>query len=349
MLCHEFKGGIGTASRVLRRRRRLHGRRPGPGELRQARMAALGGVPVGGPSRPPRCPARTATRPPSPPAGSGSMIVVVATDARCCRTSASGWRNAPARHRPGGGTGATRAATCSLLRDRQSDAVRIGRRVGPTGSRKTRSTRRRHVTPLFYAVVEATEEAIVNALVAAKPLLAAMASRPTRSPTIDCVEVFGSPPADRHDFVLAGLTTPRRWPRSRWPPRRQWGPPRHRHPTLGIPGSRADRRTSATRRHGRASPWPRTTGRWSASGPPPATRRFSHLADLFVRPERQGQGIGRRLLEAIIDGTPPLLHSPRTTHERCPFTSGPGWTRGGPTCTSPGTWHGCPPRRMATR
>jgi GNAT superfamily N-acetyltransferase len=36
------------------------------------------------------------------------------------------------------------------------------------------------------------------------------------------------------------------------------------------------------------------------------TGRALHLADLFVRPERQGHGIGRRLLEAIIDGTRPL-------------------------------------------
>ncbi len=63
MICHEFKGGIGTASRVAGRGpRRTHGRRAGPGQLRQAVVAArrrrAGRRRRSGRTR---CPARTTT------------------------------------------------------------------------------------------------------------------------------------------------------------------------------------------------------------------------------------------------------------------------------------------------
>ena len=89
MVCHEFKGGIGTASRVVAGgARRLDGRRPRPGELRPAR-AAPGRRRAGRRGDPgrARCPSpygTMTTRPsaaPGAPPGSGSIIVVVATDA----------------------------------------------------------------------------------------------------------------------------------------------------------------------------------------------------------------------------------------------------------------------------
>ena len=86
MICHEFKGGIGTASRKV-----------GDylvGVLVQANYGRrerfrVDGVPVG---------RLIGERIPLPRDGdeSGSIIGIVATDARCCRTSATGSRSAQA-------------------------------------------------------------------------------------------------------------------------------------------------------------------------------------------------------------------------------------------------------------
>ena len=75
MICHEFKGGTGTASRVARWRARVHGRRAGAGELRRPRAAARGR----GGGRPGDH-ARRGALPPRRRRG-GSIIVVLATDA----------------------------------------------------------------------------------------------------------------------------------------------------------------------------------------------------------------------------------------------------------------------------
>ena len=142
MICHEFKGGIGTASRVIPEDRGgLHGRGPRPGELRQARLAAgrwragrrgdrgrRGGQPVG----------RRAAE-----GGDGSGRLGLdhrgrsRPTRRSCRTSASGWPSAPASGSPApGGPAGTRAATCSS-RSRPATACRPTTRTARPGSSVT--------------------------------------------------------------------------------------------------------------------------------------------------------------------------------------------------------------------
>ena len=77
MICHGFKGGIGTASRVLARgARRLRGRRARAGEPRPSRAPPRR-------RRARRSRDRSRSRPGagSPAEGAGSIIVIVATDA----------------------------------------------------------------------------------------------------------------------------------------------------------------------------------------------------------------------------------------------------------------------------
>ena len=160
MVCHEFKGGIGTASRVVAGGpRRLHGRRPGPGQLRQARLAAgrrragrrgdrgrRGPEPVtrraGRRRRHRRRPARARSSSSSRPTR------------RCCPTSASGSPSAPGSASPApAGPAATRAATCSsrsrpatdLPIDDEDDPRSLDLRR-PDGRRRRhrRAVRRRH-------------------------------------------------------------------------------------------------------------------------------------------------------------------------------------------------------------
>jgi D-aminopeptidase len=158
MICHGFKGGIGTASRVLA---------PADGGytvgvLVQANHGArerlaIGGVPVG----------RVIGRERIPVAGlrdgAGSIIAVVATDApllphQCARLA----------QRAGLGIARTGGAG-----ENGSGDIFI---AFATGNRDLAGAETHAVTmldngsidSLFYATIEATEEAIVNALVAAE-------------------------------------------------------------------------------------------------------------------------------------------------------------------------------------
>jgi D-aminopeptidase len=170
MICHGFKGGIGTASRRLSESaggftigvlvQANHGRRE---------RLAVNGVPVGEhiPHQEVPVPGRGA---PVPPEGSGSIIVVVATDApllphQCVRLA----------QRPGlgiarmGGAGENSSGDMFL-------AFSTANQVPPG---ETPSDRRvidvamldgAAIDPLFYAVIEATEEAILNALLQAETM-----------------------------------------------------------------------------------------------------------------------------------------------------------------------------------
>ena len=179
MICHEFKGGIGTASR------RLPADLGGwtVGVLVQANYGRRGllridGVPVGEeipvndvPSPWPAERRRgigAADRAP----GSGSIIGIVATDApllphQCARLA----RRIPLGIARIGGLGSTSSGDIFL-------AFSTGNRgMPPTeadavgdGTIQVRGMVDRGVDPLFEATVEATEEAIVNALVAAETM-----------------------------------------------------------------------------------------------------------------------------------------------------------------------------------
>ena len=176
MICHEFKGGIGTASR------RLPASAGGwtVGVLVQANYGRRGllridGVPVGEDVTLEEIPSPwsderrgLADRGP----GSGSIIGIVATDAplmphQCARLA----RRAPLGVARVGGLGSTASGDIFLcfatgnrgMPPTEADAV-------DDGVLALRGLVDRALDPLIEAVVEATEEAIVNALVAAETM-----------------------------------------------------------------------------------------------------------------------------------------------------------------------------------
>jgi D-aminopeptidase len=166
MICHGFKGGIGTSSRVVEEGggatvgvlvQANHGRRE---QLR------VDGVPVGA--------AIPTSEVPSPGAfdvaGAGSIIVVIATDAPLVATQCE-------RLAQRAGLGVTRAGG---LGENFSGDLFICFATGNRGlppneyadepplAVDVRMLTNRWITPLFQAVVEATEEAIHNALLQAE-------------------------------------------------------------------------------------------------------------------------------------------------------------------------------------
>lgn len=174
MICHDFKGGIGTASRVTD----TAAGRYTVGALVQANHGRrerlrINGAPVGeliGPDQVPLPDIPAAYEP-----GSGSIIVIIATDApllphQCTRLAQ---RSALAVARLGG-TGEQYSGDLML-------AFSTGNRgIPPYAWDEDAATEHPEVpvrmvapqlmTRLFDLTIEATEEAIVNAMVAAKTL-----------------------------------------------------------------------------------------------------------------------------------------------------------------------------------
>jgi D-aminopeptidase len=173
MICHEFKGGIGTASRLAGGWR--------VGVLVQANYGArellrIDGVPVGAaiprdevPSPWDQVDARNAR------AGveGGSIIGIVATDApllphQCARLAQRvGMGVARMGSYASHGSGDLFCAFATGNRD-------LSRNAGEDDPRTTVALRMvvdEHINPLLEAVAEATEEAIVNALLAAETMV----------------------------------------------------------------------------------------------------------------------------------------------------------------------------------
>ncbi len=202
MICHEFKGGIGTASRRIA----ADGAGWTIGVLVQANYGRRGllridGVPVGEeiPIDEVPTPWATARRgiggPPAAtarPAGSGSIIALVATDApllphQCARLA----RRIPLGIARVGGLGSTSSGDIFL-------AFATGNRgMPPTeaeaagdGTVGLRGMVDRGIDPLFEATVEATEEAIVNALVAAETMTGRDGNTAHRLPHGRLVEIM---------------------------------------------------------------------------------------------------------------------------------------------------------------
>jgi D-aminopeptidase len=152
MICHGFKGGIGTASRLADAYT--------VGVLVQANHGTrtrltIDGVPVGRIIDAGRVPL-----PPRPAGGegAGSIVVIVATDApllphQCERLAVRAMLGV-ARV---GGAGETSSGDFALAFS-----------TGPTQS--VEPVANDEMNPLFYAAIEATEEAIVNALLAAETM-----------------------------------------------------------------------------------------------------------------------------------------------------------------------------------
>jgi D-aminopeptidase len=202
MICHEFKGGIGTSSRVL------PADRGGwtVGVLVQANYGRRGllrvdGVPVGE-----AIPTSEVASPypdraaPAGRAGAGSIIIVVATNApllpiQCARVAQrSGLGLARA-----GGFGMTSSGDLFICFATGNRAIHAAEVEPPDRLVNTvTSVVDQALDPLFEATVEATEEAIVNALLAAKTMvgrdeITAHALPPQR--LVEVMAQFGRPPA----------------------------------------------------------------------------------------------------------------------------------------------------------
>ena len=181
MICHEFKGGIGTASR------KLSADAGGwtVGVLVQANYGRRGllridGVPVGAEISTAEVPSpRSAGKPsnPDPPrsaaVGDGSIIIVIATDAPLlphqCRRVAERSGLGLAR---AGGYGATTSGDLFLCFATGNRGLPTPETETPAGlATSVRMLPDRSLDPIFEATVEATEEAIVNALVAAQTMV----------------------------------------------------------------------------------------------------------------------------------------------------------------------------------
>ncbi len=161
MICHGFKGGIGTSSRVL----------PGEeggwriGVLVQANYGSrallrIDGVPVGREIPVTEVPA---PGPPPPGADGGSIIVIVATDAPLlptqCRRLAQRATIGLARM---GGVGGNSSGDIFLAFSTGNHG--LGGAAGPGETHAVRMVPNEAMTPLFEATADATEEAITNAL-----------------------------------------------------------------------------------------------------------------------------------------------------------------------------------------
>ncbi|GII86360.1 D-aminopeptidase [Sphaerisporangium siamense] len=170
MICHGFKGGIGTASRVLPEADGGYT----VGVLVQANHGmrdrlTVNGVPVG------RAMADVPRPMPLAHEGAGSIIGIVATDApllphqcrRLARRAALGVARTGGAGENGSGDGFVCFATHN--RDLPSNALD----AAPPRTFPVTVLADEYIDPLFWATIEAVEEAIVNVLVAAETMTGA--------------------------------------------------------------------------------------------------------------------------------------------------------------------------------
>jgi len=174
MVCHGFKGGIGTSSRVVR----PHGDDEFVvGVLVQANHGVrsrltVNGVPVGLTIDERIVPVPAAPGLPRDAEGGGSIIVVVATDApllphQCQRLAQ---RAGLGIARTGGG-GEHSSGDLFIAFATGNRVINSDYGSEPPTVQKLRMLSEAHIDPLFHATIEATEEAIVNALVAARTMV----------------------------------------------------------------------------------------------------------------------------------------------------------------------------------
>jgi D-aminopeptidase len=173
MVCHGFKGGTGTASR------RLSEAEGGwtVGALVQANYGrrerlTVDGVPIGLQIGTDEVPSPFDESPAAPPPGAGSIIVIVATDApllphQCGRIAQRAGLGiarvgGAGEHSSGDLFLAFSTANRGRLASYKDEAL-----AGPFDVTMLPDAA---ISPLFWATIEATEEAILNALVAAETL-----------------------------------------------------------------------------------------------------------------------------------------------------------------------------------
>jgi D-aminopeptidase len=181
MICHDFKGGIGTSSRVID----IQGDRFTVGVLVQTNYGdrldlRVDGVPVGRELGPEKIPLPYIVQP------GGSIIVIIATDApllpnQCKRLA----RRATVGLARVGGVGQNYSGDIFL-------AFANGNHI-PADAKKPVSVQmvpNNEMDPFFYAVAEATEEAILNALCAAETMTGYKGRKVYALPLDDLVQVM---------------------------------------------------------------------------------------------------------------------------------------------------------------
>jgi D-aminopeptidase len=169
MICHEFKGGIGTASRRLLEEQggwtvgalvqTNYGRRS---------MLRVDGVPVGRVLGTETIPSPFEGEEETQAAGTGSIIVVLATDAPLLPTQCDrlAMRASIGLGRVGGGLDDGSGDIFFAFATGNSGIPRAGL-SDPPATVPLKMVYNEYMTPLFHAAAEATEEAILNALLAA--------------------------------------------------------------------------------------------------------------------------------------------------------------------------------------
>jgi D-aminopeptidase len=168
MICHGFKGGIGTASRALDAAagsftvgvlvQANHGRR---------KRLTVNGVPVGEHIAHEDVPVPGRA---TPPEGSGSIIVVVATDApllphQCARVAQRAGFGIARTGGAGENASGDMFVAFSTANEVPDNGTAAGNRILDVAMLENAA-----IDPLFYAVIEATEEAILNALLQAETM-----------------------------------------------------------------------------------------------------------------------------------------------------------------------------------
>ena len=161
MICHGFKGGIGTSSRLVETRSGQFT----VGALVQANYGAredlrVNGVPVGLEMGP-----ETIPLPGNTGSGNGSIIIIVATDApllpiQCQRLA----KRATVGLSRAGGSGHNGSGDIFLA---FSTGNHVTRTDGPLDVKMLPLD---HISPLFDATAEAVEESIINALTSAETM-----------------------------------------------------------------------------------------------------------------------------------------------------------------------------------
>jgi D-aminopeptidase len=173
IICHQFKGGIGTASRVLAAAdggwtvgalvQANHGRRE---------RLAIDGVPIGREIGVDVVPSAYAEAPHASRRDAGSIIVILATDApllpRQCRRLAQRGALGVARA-GGGGENSSGDLLLAFATGNPPFAVSDEPAEVPR-ERSLRAVDEAWLSPVFWAAIEAVEEAIANALVAAETM-----------------------------------------------------------------------------------------------------------------------------------------------------------------------------------
>lgn len=173
MICHGFKGGIGTSSRVLPAAQGGYS----VGVLVQANYGRrerlrINGAPVGE-----RIPISEVPEPEAPeetkPPGSGSIIIVVATDAPLSATQLTrlAQRAGLGIARVGGVGDNTSGDIFLAFSTANRGMPSAGLGAATPSSIRVEMLVDTYITFLFDAVVEATEEAIVNALLGAETMM----------------------------------------------------------------------------------------------------------------------------------------------------------------------------------